>query len=843
MPAHAEPPTLPGLLEHAARSHGSAVAVSMREGLRTECWTYAELLGHVEAIAAWLARQEDLKAQDRVLVSMPNSPWAVATHLGLMRAGLVAVPLDLGSSAEFLERVGRKTGALHVIAGPAARAVPDLSTIDPAQFAALPPAAPPQDAPGPDDVAEIVFTSGTTGDPKGTVLSHANIVSNAIAASAVVPDRMPLRLLSILPLSHMLEQTVGLYLPMLKSGSVHYMTRIQPATVLREIRRQRVTGLVVVPRILEMLSRGIEQSIRQSGHWPWWERRTKLAEHVPIALRRHLFRPLHRQLGGELRFVLCGGAALPEAVAQWWERIGVHVIIGYGSTECAPVIASTTYDERPAGSVGWPLAGVEVKLAEAGEIWARGPNVARGYWQDAERSTAAFTADGWFRTGDIGELGNGGVLRITGRLGERIVLASGQKVFPADIEQELRKEAGIADCVVLALPDAAGHEKIHASLRLAAGFGADAAETAVRNANTRLANHQRILGHSVWATGDFPRTSLGKIRRSDILATLGAEPARPAARPVPDQTPPRESTQDQLHALLRRAARNREAVVGPDTELAGDLGLDSLAQVELLAAIEERLGIALDEEQLSAARTVSDLETLVEAGARAGSSDGPSEWPLGTIAGALRPMLQSTLLFPPHRLLARPFTVEGLEQLAGLRGPMLFAANHSSHVDTVSVLRALPREIRRTTVVAAASDYFYRNRLAGAAASLLLNTFPFSRAGGVRASLERCGELADRKLSILIYPEGTRSPDGSVLPFRSGIGLLARGLGIPVVPVAVAGGDIILPKGARWPRPGAVRVAFGAPQHVDAAADPEETARRLHVSVVTLLKGNPDDAR
>ena len=835
----AEPRTLIDLLELAGTRGGSAPFVSASDGLRTAVWTAAGLRRDVRAIAGHLRHELRLDPGARVIIIAPNSPRTVAAHMGCMLAGLIPVPLDLGSSADFIGKVRRKTEARLVLAAGGRTYGLDCPVLDPASLDID--SCPAFEGAGPnaDDVAEIVFTSGTTGDPKGTVLSHRNIVANVMSASAIVPPDVPIHLLSILPLSHMLEQTVGLYLPMLSGGTVHYMAGLQPPVILREMRRHRVTGVAVVPRFLDMLMRSIENAIEQRGLSARLERARNIARHLPIDMRRHLFRGLHREIGGRLAFFLCGGASLPPALGEAWETLGVRVLEGYGSTECSPVIASNTYGERHLGTIGRPITGVEAKLSDEGELLARGPNVSRGYWQDEERTAAAFLPGGWFRTGDMAEIADDGIITITGRLGDRIVLPSGQKVFPADIEEEFRKQPEVRDCVVVALADAKGTERLHAAIRLNDGVdpSPDTLSLIVRGANDHLATHQRIAAHTLWTAGDFPRTALGKIKRKEVLSTLqaGHDGAAPKSAATASQG------LDRLAAILHAQCGDPAGPITGTTDLATDLGLDSLGRVELAARIEAELGVELPETELAEVATVADLMQLIAEGGGGEKPPPGPEWPLSSGARAVRAGLQRLALFPACRFFCTSFRVEGAANLQGLGGPLLLIPNHTSHADTVAVLRALPDRLRSRTAVAAAADYFYLYRFVGIATSLLLNTFAFSRTGNVRASLERCGELADRGWSILIYPEGSRSSDGKLMPFKPGIGLLAKGLHVPVVPINVEGAFAILPKGSALPRRSPVTVRLGKPVTIDPDASAAEITAMLHAQVASLLPSQRND--
>lgn len=836
--AERPPETLCDLLDAAAARHGARLAVAGRVGPRTERLSHAGLARAAEAVARQVTALPGLVRGDRVLIWAPNGPRLVAVLFGILRAGMVAVPLDQNSTPAFVTAVAARTGAAALIGGARAAVPEGLRVIDIAAFDLTAPGGFDDPRPQPGDLAEIVFTSGTTGDPKGAMLTHANIVADVIAAARVIPAKVTLDLLSILPLSHMFEQTAGLFLPIHSGGSVHYAPAMLPSVILAEMRRRRVAGMVVVPRFLQLVLAAVERRMADRGLARLWRWQNRLAAHLPLAARRVLFRDVHRALGGRLDFVICGGASLPPDTALAWERLGVRVIEGYGATECAPVIACNSYDRRVPGTVGRPLDGVDIRISDEGEVQVRGPNLFAGYWQDAARSADCRTADGWFRTGDMGTIDTEGRLTIQARLSDRIVLPSGMKVYPADVEAALMQEPGIRDCVVLGLPGQDGQEQVHAVV-LAPDATPGAPAAAVVNANRRLATHQRIMGLTVWQ-GDFPRTALHKVKRR-LLKSLLAAPGRAEAVPAPAA-----AADDPLAgatALLRRILRDPQAVITEATRLEADLALDSLGRIELAALIEQETGREVAEEEVNALDRVADLRVLLAQGATGnaggqGARDFP-DWPLHPLAVALRAAVQRALLFPLHAAFCRPFRVKGagVADLAG--GPVLLVANHASHADTVSILRALPPGLRRRTAVAAASDYFYSGRLRGALASLVLNSFAFSRAGRVRASLERCGLLCDDGWSVLIYPEGTRSPDGRLLPFRTGIGLLAPGLGVPVVPISVAGGHNVLPKGARRPRRAAVTVCFGPALRIPPDMPPETVARLLHDAVARGLPAAP----
>ena len=818
--------TLVELVANAAQAYGERTALVMRAGLRDERWSYLRLWRAVNAVAGYLRGQCGLQPGARVLVCAPNQPRLVATLLGAMRASLVPVPLDPFTSADFAARVAKDTEAALFIAGSSLE-VPGLARV---AIAALPlDAEPPRagELPAAGDIAEIVYTSGTTGKPKGVVLTHANILANTLSADQLTAHSRPWRMLSLLPLSHMLEQTVGLFAQLYRGSTVVYGVAHNPAAIMKAMRRYHVVAIVLVPQVLVHMLRALEREVERRGALRLWRWQNRLADHLPLAARRLLWHSLLREMGGVLEVFMCGGASLPPDVERAWERLGVRVMQGYGATECSPIIAGNTLVRRVPGSVGRAVAGVQLRLSREGEVQVQGANVAAGYWRNDDATRAAFTPDGWYHTGDLGEADAAGNLYIKGRLKDMVVLPSGLKVFLEDLEEVLGQQAGVRDCVVLDVSRPEG-----GTLFTGVVIG-EGAEQAMRAANARLAQHQRLSAVIAWEGADFPRTGLGKIKRAEVRAWL--EQRAGEAAPAPAAAATRAAQLAEVLSEISGVAAQR---ISPQTNLNLDLALTSLLRVELALALEERFGVVLDDGDVAGIETVQQLAGLLERGAVGDSAGELPAWPLRAPARLARAALQRALLFPLHALLARPFRVQGGDRLRGLRLPALFIANHASHVDTVSIVRALPRHIRNRLAVAAAADYFYRFTALGWLTALMLNTFPFSREGAVRASLEHCGELADDGWSVLIYPEGTRSTSGELLPFKSGIGLLASGLGVPVVPIAVLGGHSVLPKGRALPRPGPVRVVFGAPLELPADIAPARAVATLQQAVADLM-GTP----
>ncbi|WP_068115897.1 AMP-binding protein [Tropicimonas marinistellae] len=804
------------------------LALSMRMGLREERWSYAEYRTGVNSIAEFLLKERGLSPGDRVLLRVPNSPRAALALHGIMRAGLVAVPIDTGSTAGFVDEVARLTDARLWIGGGPGTDRQDGATI---ALAELPTegAGAPSGRPKADDLAEIVFTSGTTGAPKGVMLTHRNLAANVQAILSVVPSDEPLRLLSVLPLSHMFEQTVGLGMPLLLGGSVYYAAARNSVVIRRALKRHKITTMLLVPQMLELMMVGIEREARARGGWPGWDASVQFAGRLPLPVRRLIFRRVIGELGGHFSFFMCGGAHLPPELHKAWEAVGIRILQGYGATECSPVIASNTLLDRNPGSVGRALPGVDLRCDDAGEIQVRGGSVFKGYWQNTDATRDAFTEDGWFRTGDLAEVDGSGRITLRGRQKDMIALPTGMNVFPEDVEEALTAAGGsgdVGEVAVVGAADAQGNLHVHAVF--CTELDDAALEIAVRKANSELADHQRITGYSRWHGNSLPRTALRKLKRKAIEEAL-------ATGAADDGTDAADRSADPLLHAVAAICKVPAASIRDDSDLRLDLGFDSLKLVELAGVIELEMGAAIDEGQLSEINKYSDLADAVGMPASAGQMPYPPVWPRSHFAGKIRRRFQAALVFPALRLAATRFTVAGLEVFETIEGPCLFIGNHNSHVDTLSILRALPGPRRTRTAVAAAADYFFGNKIAAMAGALALNLFPFSRGGNIRQSLEYCGDLVDENWSILVYPEGTRSPTGELLPFKPGVAFLATGLKVPIVPICVLGGFQILPKGQSFPKRHPVSVTFGAPIRVDADAPIETVTRMLEDRVRELV--------
>lgn len=536
--------TLLDLLDSAVQRFRDRPALALRRDDGSILhWTYEDV-GRRSRIAAWRLRALGLQPGDRVLTWSPSTPALPAAYYGSIINRLVYVPLDMRMSAEAIDRIRVKSGAVRLLLG-SGRDAPDPGEFGMAEFpttliedlCADPDQTFPPDwedqvrswpRPAPDEVFELVFTSGTTGSPKGVMLAHDNMLAAVGTFHRIVPP-MEHRLVSVLPLSHSLEQNVSLYYAMDVGADILYIRSRNPRVIFDGLREHRVTTMLVVPAMLDLIWSAITREVAKRGKETTFARTRSIARHLPMRLRRVIFRTIHDQLGGHLTLLVSSAAYLQPSLQLGFEDLGIYVIQGYGATETAAGAATSFGDHEP-GNVGKPPPPIEMRLTPEGEIQFRGPTLFKGYWQDPEATKAAYTPDGWYMTGDLGKLDAKGRLVLHGRKRDMIVLPSGFNVFPEDLEVALRN-AGIRDSVVLET-EPGRIEAVCLAPAVPIGGTApsdaqvrDAIAGAVRAANGALGPNQRIVGWRLWPESDFPRTHTLKIKRDPVRAWARTTPA------------------------------------------------------------------------------------------------------------------------------------------------------------------------------------------------------------------------------------------------------------------------------------------------------------------------------
>jgi long-chain acyl-CoA synthetase len=820
-------------------------AVFWRRGYRTIRWTYADLLRAARQFAVELGAR-GIEKGDRVLLWGENSGEWVAAFLGCLFCGAVSVPMDMTADREFAGRVVRQAGVRLAVVGrglalpvggPAALCLEDFfEAAEKRAVGAFSPA-----VAGRGDPVEIVFTSGTTAEPRGVVLTHGNLLANLEPIEKEIGryrryERIfhPLKILDLLPLSHVFGQLLGIFLPAVLGATSVFLDTLNPAEVVRTIRGERVSVLVTVPRLIESLRDHMERDLEAHGRREKFERDYRDSQGEHFLKRWWRFRAIRRKFGWRFWAIVSGGAALPAAAEQFWTRLGYAVIQGYGLTETTSLVSLNHPFRLGKGSIGKALPGLEVELSAEGEILVRGENVASGYWKDAGVASV-LDADGWFHTGDLGERDESGNLYFRGRQKNVIVTPEGLNVYPADLEAELRKEPGVRDCVVVGLARD-GNAEPCAVLLLREAHSEEGAAVIVQRANQRLAPFQQMRRWLVWRDKDFPRTPtqkpvLSRIREAAEAELGGAKTATLGAASGP------------LAELFARVSHGRAL---PDD--ASVLQLSSVERVELLSALEDRYQVDLSETEFASADSVRELERLVESPAARAAPFHYPRWPQGWPARVFRFAVLNLVARPAMLILAWP-RIRGRENLRGVSGPALVVSNHVTYLDPAYVLEALPGRLRRRLAVAMDGEVLALMRKpapgTGFFAAVLsrvkyflitsiFNVFPLPRVSGFRKSFAFVGDLIDRGWSVLVFPEGELTRDGRIAPFRAGIGLLAARLKVPVVPMHLDGLYDRRVADKSWAPPGHIHVSIGAPVRFGENDAAEQIARDLEGRVGAL---------
>ena len=772
--------------------------------------------------------------------------------LWVLLRGVIAVPLDAAGSSEFANRVVADVspklvvgdrGLVELVEGDVPRLVfSELKEVLPAEplFAV-------SDAVTGDAAFQIIFTSGTTAEPKGIVFSHRNVLASLQPIEDEIQKYLkyerwvhPLRFLHSVPLSHAFGQFMGLWTPVLLAAEVHFSEHLEPSRMVELMRRERVSVLIAVPRVLQLLR------VHLLGRFGSLAGEIEGAKGLSVWKRWWRFRRVHRALGLKFWAVISGGATLPSDLEDFWNRLGFALIQGYGMTETTALVTLNHPFHIGRGTIGKALPGREVRISEEGEILVRGEMLAGATWQGGAMRPRESE---WLATGDLAAKEESGELRFLGRKGDVIVTGAGMNVHPADLEAAMMKQAGVRGCAVVPCEMKGGPEPV--AVVLFAGSDAEL-DAAVGAANRGLAEYQQIRRVLRWPEVEFPYTSTGKLLRRSVAEWACSMLAGRGGDVSGD-------------GLMRMIAEiTGEGVAGGDgARLSEDLHLDSLGRVQLQSALEQRWGVELEDDAVEGVGTLGELRALL--GRDVGRPQSPAasvgsgevvrgsesedvypRWPWSWPVRVVRVVFLEVVMRPLVWLLAEPRVVRRGELP---EGPVLVIANHVTAYDGALVMYALPGRLRRRMASAMSGEMLMdlrRGRNQGNAVvnllapvgywlvTALFNVFPLPRLRGFQRSFAFAGEAMDRGYSVLIFPEGTRSRDGKFHAFRGGIGLLAGESGVPVVPVALIGlGEM---RETRWFRSGRLEVRVGEAIAVAEEEEPAELTARLEARLRELLQ-------
>ncbi|MHB1839745.1 MAG: AMP-binding protein [Acidobacteriaceae bacterium] len=875
--------------------HGRQIAIVSYPGNRRVVTTYAELAILAGRFSRLLA-DRGIAPGERVLLWGANSAEWVAAFFGCVLRGVVAVPLDAAGSVDFAARVVADVTPRLIVgdeehlqklsqAESSSESMSDsAATISFEDFPSTLPASPllqPEPSLTADTPLQILFTSGTTSAPKGIVHTHGNVLSSVEVLEREIAKYLryerwvhPLRFLHTLPLSHVFGQFMGLWVPPLLAAQVHYEDNLVAIHVMERIRRERISVAAVVPRVLELLRVHLLSSDLQL------QSRLTVLQDRRVWKKWWRLRDVHRRFGFKFWAFVSGGATLPEEVEQFWNALGFVLVQGYGMTETT-ALATLNHPMHPTrGSIGKPLAGREVRVAEDGEILVRGPMLAAGTWRNG--SIEPRSGD-WLHTGDLGAIDPSGQMRFLGRKSDVIVAASGMNIHPEDLEQVVRAQPGVRDCMVVAWDSPRGPEPVAVVILQDRAEDTNLAQI-LSAANRGLQEFQQVRNVLRWPANEFPRNTMGKLLRREVAAWVSQQLRDENASAT------LTASQDPLLRLLQQVTGQQIEGLDDTAELATNLHLDSLGRMQLTMAMEEQFGVSIDDAEVAAARTLADLRRLVrirqpeteEPGApsfatqRVGLGAHPSEvrsqntrvphvreanvgssaanyphWPWSAPVQFLRMLFMEWKLRPLVWLLAHPRVQRDPNALPAQ--PSIYVANHVTAFDVPLVLYALPRRVRRHMAVAMSAELlaaWRRRRVAAGVGAgplrwlapvqaflvtALFNVFPLPAGAGLRQSFAHAGEALDRGYNVLVFPEGQRTLTGKLQPFQTGISLLAQESRTPVVPIALVGlWQAAQQKGFARLRPHGLEVRVGEPLHQQPNESHAQFSARLHDAVAQL---------
>jgi long-chain acyl-CoA synthetase len=856
------------------RRHGDAAAIVVHRGNRRLVSSWNQIADLADRFASELIRRE-IPLGERVVIWGQNGPEWMGAFFGCIQRGVIAVPLDPAGALDFANRVIDNTKPRLVIgdANLLRELAPDLPTLGFEDFPAALPQAPQTSLRDPgltlDTPFQILFTSGTTAEPKGIVHTHRNVLASLDPIETEMKKYLkyerpfhPLHFLHTLPLSHVFGQFMGLWIPPLLGAEVHFESRLQAQRLIETIRRERIAVISCVPRVLDLLR----------SHLLAVD--PKLADRIQQAAGKNLwrrwwrFRKIHFLFGYRFWAFVCGGASLSPELEGFWATMAFLLVQGYGMTETSAIITLNHPFKTHQGTIGQILPGREVRITDEGEILVRGDVVSRATWKHGALQQ---NESEWLATGDLAQRDAEGQLHFVGRKSQVIVTPSGLNVHPEDVEAALNAQPGVQASAVVPLLTTAGTEPV--AVLLFRG-SEEQAHQAIVNANRELAEYQQIHQWRLWPELDLPRTSTGKVRRPKVTEWVNAQHPQSSTG----------DTTDPLLALVLSISHANPGNAGDDARLSEDLGLDSLGRVQLQSELEQRLGLILDDVAVERVVTLGDLrrelglhttETLPADAApepsasqaaapvtaahaqdeprKAGEDDiyprWPWWWPVRLLRSAYIEIANQFFVW----LLGNPH----VERPADLRPerPMLFVANHVTAYDAALIQYALPGPMRRRVAVAMAGnmlrDFRHMRNVGpqGRAVSRLLdilgpptwllitalyNVFPLPRSAGFRRSFQHAGEALDRGYNVLVFPEGTRTDTG-LQAFRPGIGLLVRESDAPVLPVALVGLSELKQQRKGWFRSGRLTVRVGEPIAFTQDDTPEQITARLYEAVKALL--------
>ena len=773
-----------------------------------------------------LFNENNIKKGDKVGICSYNCPQYFYSYIACAFSGVILVPMDFSSSAELMEKFIKRTNAKILITS--VKKVNNLKIkkyyveeldeiLNEKKLGEIA-------LTKENDLLEIMFTSGTTGEPKGVMITHQNVYVNVLAALNCFWVNKSDNFLSIVPMSHILEQLLVLAITV-KGASITQLRSRRGSEIRAALEKEKPTMIAAVPAFFNLFKRKIEEKARESNRLDTLNKLMKITKKFPYSIKRKLFKKVHNVFGNRLKTIICGGAALPVDTEIFFENIGINVINGYGLTETSPLLTGNQLGNKKHGSAGMIVDDVEIKISKQGEILAKGKNLTPGYYKNPQATKKLFNKDKWLKTGDIGEFDEDGFLFIRGRLKNMILKQNGLNVYPEDIEKNFDKEPIIKESCVVGVSK--GHDKIiTAAILLSQKANDSVIKKAIEKTNKKLEFHQKIQDYVIWRKKDFPRSFSMKVKKNEVLASIESK------------TDVMTESKDNLIQLLSTILHLDAAKIKETSRLYSDLGFDSLKIIELSSLIEESLKVEIDEYLIDIDTSVKDLRKLIEKGKQEQQEKKISTRMFKNIFVPIRAVFPEVMYaFASHYI--TKIKVIGKKNLKEINKPVIIIFNHTSHLDAHVIAKHLPVKIRSRVATGAAADYFFKDSkkikdwLLTRFFRYFLGAFPVAREGketktSLKKTFEYIGEAVEHGWNISLSPEGTRTRTGEMNKFKAGIGLIVKETGYSVLPIKLRGLYDIMPPGAKLPvKKGPAEIEFGKLIKFSSTTSPTEITNEL----------------
>lgn len=886
----------------AAETFSQQPALSYKEGNAYQSISYSALNQRIIQFGN-LLRALGVRPQDKVAIILNNGPEYTTAFFAIMYTGATAVPLDNQFSDVQIQNILKHCGAkvfittesIHLKIKKNNLAIQPLLIDTPTfenqinsvnlNYNFTPSIAK-------DALAVIFYTSGTTDNPKGVMLTHANLLSNVSALQELNIAQTKDSVISILPLHHAYSFTVTLLTPLFSGAKIVYPPSLNSADLLSCLREEKINVFVGVPQVFSLIHRSIDTKVKQLAPVKKW-----IVQHLAKVLyafrkmtginaSKKLFKNMHAVFGDQLRYLISGGAKLDPEIATDFLKWGFTILEGYGLTETSPVVSFNLPGKYKIGSVGVPLKNVEIKIADPdakgeGEVAIKGPNVMLGYYASPEQ-TAAVIKDGWFYTGDVGVIDSEGFLKLVGRRKEIIVLSNGKNINPEEVEKYYAQNPYVKEIAVLPTQSETlkGVEQLGAVVvvnedQMKANNEINVYERLkwqLENLSAKLKSYQRISGFVI-SKENLPRTRLGKIKRyqlSELYRNLSQSHSSTSITDQAVQEDPADMIQ--INETTRLALAQLEDVVGRKVNLKDhlelDLGLDSLTRIELLLNLQERLKFTLTDEQSMefylcqrVEELVNQLQKFVSDQWQASQTQNTLQWstvlkeqPSAETLQKIKTtftwweMLINLLFISIFKILFKLFfflKTEGRDNLPD-KGPYLICPNHTNYLDGLIIFSALPYKVILNTYFVGYANFF-ENRIVGPFIKIG-RLIPIEINHNLTEFFKACSYIFSRSMILCYFPEGQRSIDGQLNEFKKGVGILVKELNLPVVPVYIEGALEVWPRGQKWPKiflP--IKVKFGpilTPEKLGAQVTPigknidcyKYVAKNLQQEILKLKK-------